>query len=345
VGERRNAADIRMFVVVVQREGPREIRTTSTPHQRARTQAAMESRRRPSGRAPTLVDVTISAGDFWMPVNPPDGVDPWTNDVYEELNTRRLALLIDRPDPAARDLDTALALMDLVRDDLQLSGTSGDQRISDMEMRSAVRALERTSARAGHEFKLPFRDHASWRSYWIRKNASGPGGWQARRDLLSDLFDGPYAAMMAAQDRVLGSTLMEAASEHDRLGWPEVDTEIGELRRHFRSARTPQDYRAVGNDCVHLTEALSRKVYVHAEHTPKGEEEPPVARTKVRLERYIESRLPGRENAEMRKYARSAIELAQAVKHRGAPTRTEAGVVADAVIALANMLRRLAEDR
>lgn len=116
------------------------------------------------------------------------------------------------------------------------------------------------------------------------------------------------------------------------------------FRRHFRAARTPQDYRAVGNDCVHLTEALSRKVYVHAQHTPAGEDEPPVAKTKVRLDRYIAARLPRSENAEMRKYARATIELAQAVKHRGAPTRTEAGVVADAVIALANMLRRLAED-
>lgn len=233
--------------------------------------------------------------------------------------------------------------MDLVRDDLQLSGTSGDQRTSDMEMRTAVRALERASARAGHEFKLPFRDHASWRSYWIRKGASGPGGWQARRDLLGDLFDSPYATMMSMQDRALDSTLMEAASEHDRLGWPEIDTEVGELRRHFRTARTPQDYRAVGNDCVHLAEALSRKVYIHEQHTPPGEDEPAVAKTKVRLDRYIEARLPGPENAEMRKFARATIELAQAVKHRGAPTRTEAGVVADAVIALANMLRRLAE--
>ncbi len=130
------------------------------------------------------------------------------------------------------------------------------------------------SARAGHEFKLPFRDHAGWRSYWIRKGASGSGGWQARRDLLSDLFDGAYALLMAAQDRALDSTLAEAVSPHERLGWPEVDTEVGELRRHFRTASTPADYRAVGNDCVHLTEGLSRQVYDHTRHTPAGEDEP-----------------------------------------------------------------------
>lgn len=161
----------------------------------------MESPERRPEVAPTLDAVTITAADFWVPVDPPDGVDPWTTQVYEELDTGRLARLVEGPDRSARDLDVALALMDLVRDDLQLSGTTGDHHVSDPEMRTAVRALERTSARAGHEFKLPFCDHASWRSYWIRKNASGPGGWQARRDLLSDLFDGSYATMMAAQDR------------------------------------------------------------------------------------------------------------------------------------------------
>jgi hypothetical protein len=149
---------------------------------------------------------------------------------------------------------------------------------------------------------------------------------------------------MATQDNALESTLASAVSPHDRLGWPEIDTELGELRRHFRTAITPQDYRAVGNDCVHISEALSRKVYDHAKHTPEGEDEPPVAKTKLRLDRYIESRLPGPDNGAMRKFARASIELAQGVKHSGSPTRTEAGIVADAVILLANMLRRLGDE-
>lgn len=84
-------------------------------------------------------------------------------------------------------------------------------------------------------------------------------------------------------------------------------------------------------------------MYDHTRHTPAGESEPPFSKTKLRLERYVEERLPGSNNAEMRKFARSAIELAQAIKHGGAPTRIEAGIAADAVIVLANMLRRLGE--
>ena len=181
--------------------------------------------------------VSITAADFFIVhvVAPWDGPD---TDVQESLDTERLTRLIAGPEPGLSDLDAALALMDLVRDDLHLSGTSGGERLSTHGMRLAVRALERTSGRAGHPFSLPFRDHDSWRSYWVRKGASGAGGWQARRDLLGDLFDAPYAALMAAQDRALDSVVAEAVSPRERLGWHEVDTEIGELRRHFRTAST-----------------------------------------------------------------------------------------------------------
>lgn len=286
--------------------------------------------------------MTITAADFFVvhTVGPWDGPD---TEVRESLDSERLARLIEGPDEGHSDLDAALALMDLVRDDFQLSGTSGDERLGTNGIRLAVRALERTSARAGHPFSLPFRDHDAWRSYWIRKGASGAGGWQARRNLLADLFDEPYARLMAAQDRALESTLAEPVTPHATLGWAEVDTEVGELRRHFRTATTPQDYRAVGNDCVHITEALSRQVYDHAHHTPEGEAEPSTDKTKLRLDRYVAERLPGPENAEVRKFARATIELAQAVKHGRTPTRTEAGILADGVILLANILRRLDE--
>jgi hypothetical protein len=127
-------------------------------------------------------------------------------------------------------------------------------------------------------------------------------------------------------------------------GWPAVDAEISELRRHFLNARSAQDYRAVGLDCVSVTESLSRQVYDSTRHLRAGEEEPPVANTKQRLDRFVEYALPGPDNAALRRLARAAIEFAQHVKHSTAPTRREAGIAADAVIQLANLLRRLDEN-
>ena len=123
-----------------------------------------------------------------------------------------------------------------------------------------------------------------------------------------------------------------------------MDDEVAELRRHFQAAQTPQDYRNVGNDCVIVLERLSEAAYSHAQHGRDGEAEPPFANTKARLERVVEVQLPGSSNAELRKLVRSAIEHAQAVKHR-TPDRLHAGVAADTVILLASMLRRITEMR
>ena len=61
----------------------------------------------------------------------------------------------------------------------------------------------------------------------------------------------------------------------------------------------------------------------------------------MRIERYIETELPGPDNEPVRGLAKKAIELAHSVKHRSSSTRREAGIGADAVILLANILKRL----
>jgi hypothetical protein len=190
---------------------------------------------------------------------------------------------------------------------------------------------------------VPFRDFSSFREWWIRNGAAGSGGYQARRNLLSGIFELLHNRLADMEQEALTSSLVEPISPHARTGWAAVDTEISELRRHFLSARTAQDYRAVGLDCVAVTEALSRQVYDPARHLREGEAEPPVAKTKQRLERFVEETAPGSDNAALRKLAVASIEFAQHVKHSTRPTRREAGIAADAVIQLANLLRRLDE--
>jgi hypothetical protein len=75
-----------------------------------------------------------------------------------------------------------------------------------------------------------------------------------------------------------------------------------------------------------------------------GEEEPPIGKTKQRIGRFVEDAAPGSDAAVLRKLVRSSIEYAQEVKHRDTGSRKEAGIAADSVILLANLLRRLDED-
>jgi hypothetical protein len=238
------------------------------------------------------------------------------------------------------EIAAAQGLVGLVYEELEAYGTHGGERLNDHELALAIKAMEAALARLAVSLKLPFRDFTRFRSYWMRND--GYGSYAARRAILEGFFE-PVVAKLARLEEGAFDDLPEAASPRTATGWPAVDEEINELRRRFRSSTTPQDYRAVGTHCVGVVEALSRTVYDPKRHLRDGETEPPVDKSKQRLDRYIEDALPGEPNGELRGLAKRAVAVAHLVKHRTTPTRKDAGIAADAVILLANILRRLSD--
>lgn len=259
----------------------------------------------------------------------------------EWFNVDLMDVLRRGPLPDREDLAVAIALVQLVHEELQAYGTSGSPKLTEEEITQALLALRSVLRRVGTPVDLPFRGFAGWRSYWLTKGASG--SWQARRDLLAELFDPLHDRLVRMEDASF-EALANPVSPRASTGWPAVDEEVRELRRRFQTSSTPQDYRAVGTHCIGVLEALSATVYDPVRHLRTGEELPAVDKTKQRIGRFIDDALPGPSNADLRKVATATIELAQAVKHGSTDTRRKAGIVSDAVILLANMLRRLDSD-
>jgi hypothetical protein len=277
----------------------------------------------------------MRSDDFFR-VDDPFGLEGGQRHVDLDLLRRLRA----GPIPKADDVEVAVPLARLVHDELEVYGTSGGPELREEEMRDALLALRAVVDRVGITgFEVPFRNYSTFRNYWMRRGASG--SWQARRDLLAEIFDSLHDQLADMESRALSSTLAEPISPRGRTGWARIDAEIAELRRHFQSAHSPQDYRNVGNDCVNVLEALSAEVYDAERHLREGEEEPSIKSTKKRLERFVEDAIPGSDAAASRKLLRASIDLAQEVKHSDTPTRREAGFAADSVILVANLLRRL----
>ncbi|THJ64581.1 hypothetical protein E8P82_14690 [Arthrobacter echini] len=259
----------------------------------------------------------------------------------DTLNTDLIERIHAGPVETATDVELAVPLARLVHDEYRNRGTENNPRISVHESRAVMAALRAVLKRLGVDFKPPFSDFDGFYTYW--KNNNGSNSWQARRQMLSELFDPLHEQLADLEAGTVASTLAEPVSSQPRTGWTRVDEEITELRRHFQNARTEQDYRNVGNDCVIVLERLSEAAYVRERHLFDGEEEPAVASTKNRLERVIEVDLAGPQNVALRKLVRAAIEQAQGVKHGATINRRYAGVAADSAILLANMLRRITE--
>jgi hypothetical protein len=238
------------------------------------------------------------------------------------------------------DLEVAIALVRLAHEELEAYGTVGTQRLNNDEIDLVLKALRATLRRLNLPFPdLPFRNFSTFKSYWLQKGMSG--SWAKRRDYLEGIFGPLLGRLEELEDWDFSSRLARPISPRGRLDWPDVDEEIRELRRRFEAATTQQDYRAIGVGCIGVLEALGSVVYEPAVHLRDGEEVPPRDKTKQRIGRFAETALP--DDAELRRVVNAAIELAQKVKHNPTPTRQQAGIAADSVIMLANILRRLHE--
>ncbi|MCB5291511.1 hypothetical protein [Arthrobacter sp. SO3] len=280
----------------------------------------------------------MRANDYWID-NPLEGFRVLNRDMIEQVLTGSLN--------GVKDVDAAVALARLVHDEFESFGTGGnphaDEHMEEDDSARALLALRQVLKRLRIEFNPPFRDFRTFRQFWIRSGASN--SYQARRDLLNELFDNIHERLVELELSAIESTLSNPVSPRRTTGWPRIDEELAELRRHFGDARSEQDFRNVGNDCVIVLECLSATVYNRERHLRDGETEPPIGNTKMRIERYVEVELDGASSAELRKLVRASIEFAQAVKHRGSGSRRDAGIAADGVIQLANILRRISPDQ
>lgn len=254
------------------------------------------------------------------------------------LNGAMLEELVRRPQAGRSDLEVAVALARLAHDEYEAHGTSGTA-LPNEDSRLLLRTLRAVLKRLGIDsFDPPFRDFESFKRYW--KASGAANSYQARRDLLEHEFGPLHQLLDARESNSLAGVLADPISPYKVTGWQRVDEEVNEMRRHFQSARTEQDYSNVGNDAVAALEALSAAAYEHGRHGEPGVDEPPVANTKARLGRVVDVELPGSQNVELRKVVRAAIELAQATKHRRNGDRRSAGMAADAVLLVVNLVRR-----
>lgn len=134
--------------------------------------------------------------------------DPWVPPrTITELDEDLVISLRRNPIDGTDDVQAALALLDLVRSELEAFGTNGDEVLTNPQIESAIRTLQAVTRRVGVDLKVPFRDFARFYAYWRRNGAYG--SWDARRKILDELFEPPRERLIALDDAQLTPILPE----------------------------------------------------------------------------------------------------------------------------------------
>ncbi|WP_232751667.1 hypothetical protein [Corynebacterium sp. HMSC074A09] len=141
---------------------------------------------------------------------------------------------------------------------------------------------------------IPFKDESSFKDYWKQNGAEG--SYQARRQILSAIFDPFERHVEGLEDAQLQGKLASPVSPRDSTGWVRIDTEIKELREKFAFANTQSDFSDVGNRVVRILDELNRVAFDETRHLRDSDDANRFneGNSKNRLERVVDVELPGR---------------------------------------------------
>jgi hypothetical protein len=244
-----------------------------------------------------------------------------------ELTASQLAL-IDRNE-----------LLQSLRDQkaLLISVATGGPRIDSVnaEYKERRRYIRAELAKVGLSDPVSFDDLWKWYGYW----SSELGGYAPRRLYISGLLDSLIDALEYAP-----SDSSTVVAEPEPTGWERVDRTAQRVRQQFSVARTEEEFQTIGLLCRENLITLGQIVYNHKRHGPDSSNEPSPSDSKQRLDLYFGFELSGGANEEMRRFAKAANVLANALTHNRTATRKQAGMCATATNAVINIARVITQD-
>lgn len=200
------------------------------------------------------------------------------------------------------------------------------------EYKNRRRGIRLGLRRVGLHFENPWSDLWSWYGFY-----SGEGQlttYQERRDHIIKMYDPILEALERLEDRQLGTGFVAPET-----GWITVDSQTAQLRERYATARTPEDYKAVGHLCREILISLGHVVFDPDRHHP--EDEPPIKKNdaKRRIERVLEVDFGGPQNERLRKLVRSLWNYVSEIVHKADEQRAK--IAADSTVHLVNTLRTL----
>lgn len=130
----------------------------------------------------------------------------------------------------------------------------------------------------------------------------------------------------------------EAEIFAEPTGWPRVDRQIEEIRLRLREAQTEEQFQSVGHLCREALISLAQAVYDRQRHRPVDGVESSPTDAKRMLEAFITVELAGAGNADARKHARAAIDMANGLQHDREATFRDAALCAEATLSVVRIV-------
>ena len=171
----------------------------------------------------------------------------------------------------------------------------------------------------------PFSDLWKWYGRW----SSEIRGYQLRREFIVDLYDSLLKDLR---------TFAEPSRESEPTGWARVDRTGHKIRLQLARAKDEEDFQAVGLLCRDVLISLAQEVFDPREHPSKDGVKPSDTDAGRMLEAFLAAEIPGPDNEAVRRYAKAALTLANAITHKRTAQFRGAALCAEATLSVISIV-------
>lgn len=176
-----------------------------------------------------------------------------------------------------------------------------------------------------------YDDLWGWYKRWSKSDLHT---YALRREFVSKLFSQTIS-------EIEESTNNNFSFSYEQTGWGRVDRTIYGMNKQLSTAKTEEQFQVVGLLGREALITVAQQVFDKEKHITKDDINPSEADSKRMLDAFIHYRLGGKSNERYRKFAKSAVDLANHLTHDRTADKSSAELCLTAVNAVVSLIRAL----
>lgn len=224
---------------------------------------------------------------------------------------------------------------DLLRDieflkNTMISVSTGGQRIQEIndEYKLKFNAVNKALQRLGFQNPNQFKDLWDWYGKW----SSDFSTYRERRAFIRELYSSLVQTLLETEEAESINVTI------DLKGWERLERSVQEIRKRQSEASKEEQFQVIGLLCRETIITLAQSVFVEDKHPILDDTKVSKTDAKRMLEAYIAVELSGSSNKILRQYARSTLDLANALTHKRTATKKDASLCSIATLSLINFI-------
>lgn len=218
-------------------------------------------------------------------------------------------------------------LMDVGTNAITLKGSSFNS-----EYIRLYQELSDCFTKLNYTFLGIFRTLWEWHQYY-KESTNNLSSYQSRRTYIDNLF--------RETETLLKNSPKNNISEIVKINdWEEIERRMIKIKKAVSKALDIEDFQGIGLQCREVIISIAKIVYKPDLHGIYGDDGISIGESDAvrQLANYIKQNLKGKENEELRSYAKATNKIANALTHRRTSTKIEMLLCVNATIALINFI-------